>query len=184
MATSTERLVESLNRHGAVVDTEEPVELASGHTSNVYIDVKRVLRSAPDLKYVANLMYEKPYFAGIQFNTVGGLELGAVPLAVAVSIQSWEDWFIVRKETKGRGLNKRIEGADLRPGNKVLLVDDVVTTGKSIIDAHETIAETGAEVVYATAVVDRGTNTATHFKQHHIPYSPLLTYKDLGIPHI
>lgn len=75
-----------------------------------------------------------------------------------------------------------VEGADLRTGVRVLLVDDIVTTGGSIRQAYEAIAETGAKVVAAVTLVDRGGSAVDFFAEVGVPYFPLLTFHDLAIP--
>jgi len=88
----------------------------------------------------------------------------------------------VRKEPKGRGTNKLVEGGNVGPGSRVLLVDDIVTSGGSIRKACDVVQELGAEVVLACTVVDRGEVARRYFEQIGVPYEPLLTYTDLGIP--
>jgi orotate phosphoribosyltransferase len=87
----------------------------------------------------------------------------------------------VRKQPKGRGTNRVVEGATLAPGTRVLLVDDIVTTGGSIQQAHERVIDTGAEVVAAVTLVDRSDIAAAYFERHGVPYLPVFTYHDLGI---
>ena len=87
----------------------------------------------------------------------------------------------MRKEPKGRGTNKLVEGAKVGPGNRVLLVDDIVTTGGSIQKAHDAITGLGAIVVAAATLVDRGDVAGNYFREREIPYSPVVTYRDLGI---
>jgi orotate phosphoribosyltransferase len=90
-------------------------------------------------------------------------------------------WFLVRKEQKGRGTNRWIEGARITAGTKVMLVDDVVTSGGSIQTAYERVRSEGGEVAFATTLVDRGDEAAAYFERAGVPYLPMLTYQDLGI---
>ena len=78
-------------------------------------------------------------------------------------------------------IEAKIEAAELGPGVRVLLVDDVVSTGGSILQALEAVRETGAEVVFATTLVDRGETAARRFAELGVPYRPLITYRDLNI---
>jgi orotate phosphoribosyltransferase len=93
-----------------------------------------------------------------------------------------KEWFVVRKERKGRGTNQLIEGASVGRGTRVLLVDDVVSTGGSIQQAFHALEEVGATVVAAVTLVDRGKVAGRFFEALDVPYFPLLTYEDLGIP--
>jgi orotate phosphoribosyltransferase len=88
----------------------------------------------------------------------------------------------VRKAAKGRGTNQRIEGAALVEGRRVVVLEDVITTGGSILEAVEAVRATGAEVVFATTMVDRGDDGATTLAAAGVAYRALLTYRDLGIP--
>jgi hypothetical protein len=83
---------------------------------------------------------------------------------------------------KGRGLNKLIEGAAIGSDTRVLLIDDVVTMGGSIRRAYDAVIRDGASVVFATTLVDRGTNARKFFESVNVAYRPLLTYLDLHIP--
>jgi orotate phosphoribosyltransferase len=161
---------------------EEPVRLSSGELSSHFVDAKRALARGSDLSLACQALLEPVAHAGIEFDAVGGLTLGADQFAHGAAIVGDKDWFVVRKERKGRGTNKLVEGTELRAGVRVLLVDDVVTTGGSIRQAYEGIGETGAEVVAAVTVVDRGDDAAQFFAGVGVPYFPVLTYRDLGIP--
>lgn len=92
-------------------------------------------------------------------------------------------WFSVRKEPKSRGLEQFIEGFRLRdhPGTRVLLVEDVVSTGGSVRKAYDKVIEAGAHVAGVIPMVDRGEVAAQLFAGLDVPYIPLVTYKDLGI---
>jgi orotate phosphoribosyltransferase len=109
--------------------------------------------------------------------------MGADILAHGVAIVRPElRWVTVRKQAKDRGTARRIEGAVLGAGSRVLLVDDVVTRGGSIFDALQAVRTTGATVVAAVTVVDRGEYGAPAFAAEGVPYLPLTTYRDLGMP--
>ena len=90
-------------------------------------------------------------------------------------------WFVVRKARKDHGKKRRIEGARIRTGDKILLVDEVVTTGGSIFRALDTVVETGADVVAAVTLVDRGESAGRKLEDRGVPYFPMATYEDLGI---
>ena len=91
------------------------------------------------------------------------------------------DWFVVRKAPKDRGTRQQIEGGVLGAGTRVLMVEDTITTGGSTLTALEVVRATGAEVVLVTALVDRGDTAAPAFAAAGVTYSPLLTWRDVGI---
>jgi len=119
---------------------------------------------------------------GHWFNAVGGLTMGADALAVGVAAVCDRSWFSVRKEPKNRGTRRLIEGAQIGPGDRVLLVDDVVTTGGSIFQAFDVIEKEGAEIVAVVTLVDRGDSVKLQFEEMDVDYFPMATYKDLKIP--
>jgi orotate phosphoribosyltransferase len=161
---------------------DEPVQLASGAMSTDFVDGKRALANGNDLRTACEALIELVSEQGIEFDAVGGLTLGADQFAHGVAMLTGLDWFVVRKAPKGRGTNRRIEGADLREGTRVLLVDDVVTSGGSIREAYQVLRdETRATVVAAVTLVDRGGHADEFFKAQRVFYAPLVTYRDLGI---
>ncbi|WP_419843067.1 orotate phosphoribosyltransferase [Candidatus Poriferisodalis sp.] len=165
-----------------LTELDEPVRLASGNWSRYFIDGKAALGAGNDLRSAAMAIAERVRAAGIEFDAAGGLTLGADALCAAVAVVSGAGWFIVRKEAKGRGTNRLIEGTRIGQGSRVLLIDDVVTTGGSILRAYETVQETGAEVVAAVTLADRGGDARQSFADLGVPYFPMATYRDLGIP--
>ena len=157
----------------------EPVQLASGDWSRDFVDAKRALQDGADLETACRAMLEA--VEGIEFDAVGGMTLGADQFAHVIAVLARRKWFVVRKAAKGRGTNKRVEGADVGDGVAVLLVDDVVTTGTSILDAYEVVRDLGARVVGAVTLLDRGEVARPKFDAAGVPYFPVLTYRDLGI---
>ena len=157
----------------------EPVKLASGELSRDFIDGKRAFSNGADLQFACEEILRQ--VDGIEFDAVGGLTMGADPLAHVIAVLSGREWFVVRKEPKGRGTNKLIEGCEVGPATRVLLVDDVVTTGGSIQKALAAIEAEGATVVAAATLMDRGEMAARFFAARGVPYAALVTYKDLGI---
>lgn len=176
-----QRIVEVL-RDGGLLELSEPVRLASGDLSRYFVDCKKALARGSDLKLAGEAIAQLASDNGITFDAVGGLTMGADGVAHAVAMLTDAEWFSVRKTEKDRGTRKRIEGAALEPGRQVLLVDDVVTRGGSILDALTAVRETEAAVVAAISLVDRGDYGAKEFADQGIPYWPLVTYDDLGIP--
>lgn len=163
---------------------DEPFELSSGELSHDFVDAKRALARGAHLRLACELMVRTAADLGIDFDAVGGLTLGADHFSHGVALVADKQWFVVRKRRKGRGTDQLVEGAAIGPGTRVLLVDDVVSTGGSIRQAHEAVLATGAEVVLASTLVDRGDSARAFFRSVDVPYAPLLTYDDLGIPPI
>lgn len=162
---------------------DEPRVLASGRTSEVFVDVKAGLCRGEDLALACSVIADSVAARGIEFDAVGGLTMGADQFAYGVALHLGGDheWFVVRKAPKGRGTDKLVEGARLDATRRVLLVDDAVTTGGSIQKAYAAVTATGAEVVAAVTLVDRGEVAAGFFAAEGVPYLPVLTYADLGI---
>lgn len=165
----------------AVIRFDEPIELASGLLSSVFVDGKAGLAEAADLRVACQAMAALIADAGIEFDAIGGLTLGADHLAVGVALCTDRRWFFVRKEPKGRGTGKQIEGATLGPGVRVLVVEDAVSTGGSMTKAIDIVAATGADVVAAATLIDRGDVFATTMADRGIAYFTLATYADLGL---
>jgi orotate phosphoribosyltransferase len=176
--THRQQIVEIIQQHG-LLRLPEPVKLASGEMSRDFIDGKAALSRGGDLKVACEAILEN--VGDVEFDAVGGLTMGADQFAHVIAVLAGTQWFVVRKEPKGRGTNKLVEGAKVTEGWRVLLVDDVVTTGGSIQKAHDAIAALGATVVAAATLVDRGEVAAQYFRERDIPYTPVVTYRDLGI---
>lgn len=160
---------------------EEPITLASGELSHDFIDAKRALKHGEDLRTACEAMLEQVTSPGLDFDAVGGLTLGADQFAHGIALVAGKEWFVIRKAAKGRGTNERIEGAMLGPGVRCLVVDDVATTGGSILEACDVVLETGASVVAGLSLVDRGETTKRRFAERQIPFRAVITYSDLGI---
>lgn len=128
--------------------------LASGAKSNYYINIKKASTNPHVLYLISQLMAEKMQVENIRPDRIAGVVLGSIPLAAALSMATGIPYVMVRKEQKDHGTQKLIEG-DLNPGDKVLVVEDVITTAGSSIKAIGTLRESGAEVTGIISVVDR-----------------------------
>ena len=145
--------------HAFQWDPRKGFVLASGETSPYYVDC-RTLLARPDARWlVAQLACAAIH--DLSIDAVGGLEIGAIPLATAISDYAFAtqpsrtyDTFIVRKQVKDHGLGKRIEGA-VKANARVLVVDDVLTSGNSLLQAIRTAREAQLEAAHALVIVDR-----------------------------
>jgi orotate phosphoribosyltransferase len=156
-ATKRARLLELLRTRSF---QEREVTLSSGLKSNFYIDCKQVSLHAEGAALIGELFHQIVDDIAPDAVAVGGLTLGADPLATATSIHSFQagrprDAFIVRKEPKGHGTGQWVESAGLAPAAKVVILEDVVTTGASTLRAVERSRLAGLTVLHAIGLVDR-----------------------------
>ncbi len=173
-------LLEVLKTKG-LLELPEPVTLSSGAQSRFFLDGKAALSLGGDLALACQCMADLAAARGIEFDAVGGLTLGADQFAHGVAIVANKEWFVVRKQPKGRGTDRYVEGATLK-GKRVLLVDDVITTGGSSLVAKERIDAEGGIVVLASTLAARSDEPATTFADANVEFAPVFTYVDLGIP--
>lgn len=156
-ATERDELLALLIRRSFVHRPDRPFHLSSGRTSPYYIDGKKTTLDPRGALLTGRLVFERLRGRGLQ--AVGGLTLGADPIALAVAMTSAQAGepiraFIVRKEPKGHGTDNWIEGG-LDPGSTVAVVEDVVTSGRSVCLAIERAKAAGHQVAAVVAVVDR-----------------------------
>jgi len=128
--------------------------LASGAKSNYYIDIKKASTNPQVLYLISQVMAEKMQDENLRPNRIAGVVLGSVPLAAALSMAVGIPYVMVRKEKKDHGTGKLIEG-DLNTGDKVLVIEDVITTAGSSVKAIETLREAGADIIGVLSVIDR-----------------------------
>ncbi|MFO1020290.1 MAG: orotate phosphoribosyltransferase [Planctomycetales bacterium] len=157
--------------------------LASGKKAKYYLDGKQITLHSTGLRLVSEGLLD--LLAGVEFSGFGGMSIGADPIvggvltAAAARGQSL-DGFMVRKEAKGHGTGKFIEGP-VQAGDKVVIVDDVVTTGGSAIQAIERVEEFGCKVVAVVAIVDRMEGGRANFAARGLDLKSLLTIEDFGL---
>lgn len=128
--------------------------LASGAKSNYYIDIKKASTNSKVLYLISQLMAERMQMDNLRPDRIAGVVLGSIPLAAALSLATGIPFVMIRKEKKDHGTGKLIEG-DLNKGEKVLVVEDVITTAGSSIKAIGTLREAGADVIGVISVIDR-----------------------------
>jgi len=157
--------------------------LASGRKSSYYLDGKQVTLNAEGLMQISYGLLE--LLSDVQFEGFGGMSIGADPIVGGVLVAAAAQdrpllGFMVRKEAKGHGTQRFIEGP-IEPGQNVVIIDDVVTTGGSALQAVDRVEEFGCKVVHAVGIVDRLQGGGEAFAARDIPFSALLTVRDFGI---
>jgi orotate phosphoribosyltransferase len=155
--------------------------LSSGQRASWYIDLRRILLSGQAAPLAGRVMLDLT--AGLDYDAVGGLTLGADPVATAMMHTASAagqplDAFVVRKEGKAHGLQRRIEGPDVA-GRRVLAVEDTSTTGASVLTAVDALREAGAEVVGVAVIVERGAREPVTARG--LPYLAAYDMGDLGL---
>jgi orotate phosphoribosyltransferase len=175
-----ERLLELLVEKSLEV---RPVTLSSGRTSDYYIDTKRVTLSPEGAYLTAELMLEK---IRPDVSAVGGLTLGADPIVASISVLSHLQGrglaaLIVRKEPKKHGTMNYVEGPALEKGAKVAVVEDVVTSGASLLRAIDRIAAAGYQPVQALTILDRQEGGREALELRGFALQALFTRDDLKI---
>ena len=147
--------------------------LASGKKSNYFVNIKRASTDPRILREIAKEM--APH---VDKAKIAGMALGAVPLAVAVALETNQPFVMVRKEAKDHGTKEFIEG-EVQPGDKFVIVEDVATTGGSTLRVVSALREKGANVSKAVVVVDREEGATEMLKEHGIELVSIFKAKDL-----
>ena len=167
---SKEYLIELLKENEVFLEGD--FTLSSGKKSNYYINMKKAITEPKILSTISKLITEK--IGDDDVDKVAGPALGAVPIATAVSLESGLPLLMIRKEKKGYGTSKLIEG-ELNSGDNVIVVEDVTTTGGSLLKAIKAIQENGGNVTRAFVVVDRQEGAIDAFEKEGIKLEPLIT---------
>jgi orotate phosphoribosyltransferase len=159
------------------------VTLASGKEADYYVDMRRITLDGEAAPLVGRVMLGLT--DGLEYDAVGGLTLGADPVATAMLHAAAAqgrvlDAFVVRKEGKAHGLQRRIEGSPVE-GRRVLVVEDTSTTGGSALTAVAALREAGADVVAVAVVVDRATGAAERVEAEGLPYLSAIGKAELGL---
>jgi orotate phosphoribosyltransferase len=170
------RLIAELRAHALIIGE---VTLTSGRRAQYYVDAKRAILRPPGFRALGELVAELAAARGA--TAVGGLTMGADPVACAALAAGADvKAFFVRKDAKPHGLQRRIEGPPLEPGDRCLVVEDVSTTGGSAIQAVQALRAEGLQIVGVTAVLDRLAGAAAAIEAAAgVPYEPLTTIDDV-----
>lgn len=183
--TAQEQLAKAFHEtHSFKWDPEKGFTLASGHTSPFYVDCRALMAHPSARRLVGMLAHEA--LTGAAIDCLGGLEIGAISIATTISDYCFgtiprRDWrtFVVRKQAKDHGLGKLIEGA-IRPGDRALIVDDVLTSGGSLLKAIAAARQAGLTVTHALVIVDRKEQEGrAKVEQEGVKLMSLLTIEDL-----
>jgi orotate phosphoribosyltransferase len=155
--------------------------LSSGATSNYYIDVRKTSLHGDGLKLISQLFYELIQHENA--TAIGGLTLGADPLVAGLMLHAADkgralEGFLVRRGTKDHGMRGQVEG-NLAGHKRVIILDDVITSGESALIAAEAAESYKAEVVRILAVVDREQGASQIFQQKGYPFSSLFSIGEL-----
>ncbi len=160
------------------------VVLSSGRESDFYLDLRQTLMRPRGLQLAGELLYER-LRAGPAVDAVGGMAVGAVPVVSAVLLAAVRQdptllGFFVRREAKGHGLGRRIEGG-FRAGQSVALLEDTTTTGGSTLQALQAVEAEGGKVTRVLCLVDRGEGAAEAFAERGLPLESIFTRADLPV---
>jgi len=180
---SLERLKELIRERSLLIDYDRGFQLASGRRSYYLFDLKPILLNPEGANLIARYLYEKIKDDNAMY--VGGLESGAIPIVTALCMFSWDKdkplfGFFVRKKPKKSGTQSKIEG-NIEPGENVIIVDDVTTTGGSVLKAIEEVEKLGCKVIKVISVIDRLEGARENLSRRGIKFDPLFTKRDFGL---
>jgi len=148
--------------------------LTSGQKSDVYVDIKHVWTHPTPLRVIAKALATHLRDEAL----LAGMELGAVPLVVATALETGRPFAVIRKQAKAHGTGQRIEGT-IEPGAAVLLIEDVATTGGSLVESVDVLRAAGAKVDRAVVVVDREAGATDALARHAVHLEALATLRQL-----
>ena len=171
----------SLVRSQAIVHGK--VTLSSGREADYYVDLRRVTLSGKAAPLIGRVLLDLT--SDLEFDAVGGLTMGADPVATAMLHAAAAqgrtlDAFVVRKEAKAHGLQRRIEGPDVA-GRRVLVVEDTSTTGGSPLTARAAVREAGATPVAVATIADRATGAGEKIAAEGVEYRYVYSLEELGL---
>ncbi len=180
------RLIEVIRTRSLTVG--QSMKLASGGTTSYYFDMKRTMFDPEGIALIGDLVLDTVLPTGAEL--VGGLEMGAVPVALACALRSHQRGtrrigsFFVRKEVKEHGTKRLIEGllpGESLQGRKVVVLEDVTTTAGSAMKAIEAVRAAGALIDTVVTVVDRLEGASENLKREGLILLPILTARDFGV---
>lgn len=174
------RLLEIIRKKSLITEGG-PFKLASGAMSDYYLNMKPTAFDPEGAALIAEIILDM-LADERAVDSIGGLELGAVPIVAAVCAHSFGkrpvDGFVVRKEKKGHGTDQKIDG-NFRDGSHVVLIEDVTTKGGSVMQAVRAVRDRGATVATIITIVDRLEGAADNLKKEGLTLRPIFTTRDL-----
>jgi orotate phosphoribosyltransferase len=179
LSKEKERLLKIIKEKSLLIGGQ--FKLASGATSNYYLDMKPTTFDPEGTNLIAGIIYDmlknEP-----DVDAVGGLEVGSIPIISIVCMRSWPEHplsgFMVRKQKKGHGTDKKIDG-NFSDGSTVVLFDDVTTTGGSVLEAVQAVRARGATVKKIITIVDREEGATQNIENEGIEFAPIFRTRDL-----
>ena len=155
--------------------------LTSGGSSNFFIDLKKTVLDPEGASLLADLLFDK--IKAEDVDCVGGMETGAIPIVAALCMRSWPEkpvkGFFIRKEAKGHGTDQRVDGL-LDRGSRVILFEDVTTTGSSVMRAVDQTRQFQCTILKVITVIDRLEGAEENFRQAGITFEALFTRRDFS----
>jgi orotate phosphoribosyltransferase len=180
LARAKQCLLEIIKRKSLLTEGG-PFKLASGETSDYYLDMKPTTFDPEGAALIAEIVVQM-LLDDADIDSIGGLELGAVPIIAAVCAHSWHErpikGFVVRKEKKGHGTDQKIDG-NFRDHTKVVLIEDVTTKGGSVMQAVRAVRERGGTVKKIITIVDRLEGATQNLEKEGIELVPIFTKREL-----
>ena len=175
------RLAEIIVERSFKYRDDPPFTLTSGRRSNFYFDCKPTTLDPEGMNLIGNIIFDM--LEDSEVTAAGGMTLGADPIANALSLISYQRGkpiksFIVRKDVKGHGTKSKIEG-NVRPGEKVVIIDDVITTGASTITAIERAKEEGLVIDRVIVLIDREEGALENIEKYIKRVDSILTRTDI-----
>ena len=167
-------------RHASLLQGRD-FRLTSGGSSNFFIDLKKTMLDPEGASLLADLLFDRIRAEDVDF--IGGMETGAIPIIAALCMRSWPEkpikGFFIRKEAKGHGTDQRVDGL-LDQGSRVILFEDVTTTGSSVMRAVEQTRQFQCTILKVIAVVDRLEGAEENFRRAGIIFEALFSRRDLS----
>jgi orotate phosphoribosyltransferase len=178
LSKQKKRLLEIIKQKSLL--TESSFKLASGTTSDYYFDMKPTTFDPEGAALVSEVVYQL-LKQDRDVDSIGGLELGAVPIIISVCARSWPEHpisgFVVRKERKGHGTDRRIDG-NFTPNSTIVLFDDVTTKGGSVMQAVRAVRERGASIKKIITIVDRLEGATENLQKEGLELVSIFTTRD------
>lgn len=176
--TENEKILRKLLKSKAMI--QGTFTLSSGVREDFYFDCRMLSMSSRGAALIGDVVHDRT--CGLKFDAIGGPQSGAIPIATAAAISYGRrgrriEGFWTRNDIKGYGTGKAIEG-NIRVGDRVVIVDDVVTSGMSILKAAEVAMKASLTVVAVTALIDRGAGAEPLLEQYGLDYRPIFTLDD------